>query len=474
MMNPLEVVILAAGAARRMLSDRPKIMHEVAGVPMLSLVLATARQLQPRGIRLVLAPNQQQAVPASLLHDDCQVVVQPSPRGTADALALALGTIEGNPDVLVLYGDMPLLRAPELQSMRAAAGATSCALAVLTARVADPTGYGRIIRDATGQLLSVVEEAEATHTQADIREINTGVCLATKLDFEDWLGHIKADNTQGELYLTEVVAKAHAAGREITGLGIADATDAMGVNNKAQLAAVEAEQQQRLAGQLLDAGVTLQAPDRLTLRGELRFGKDCQIDVGAVLAGPLHCGDRVQIGAYTVLQDCRLEDDVVIEPFCHIEGCTIAMRSKVGPFARVRSGTSLGAHTEIGNFVEVNRAVIGANTKVKHFSYLGDLRLGDGANVGAGAVVCNYDGKDKHQTYIGDGVFIGSNSTLVAPLEIKAGAYVAAGSTVTRNVGKDQLAIGRSQQKNVSAQNVGGNRADDGDDAAKRLAYNKK
>lgn len=473
MMNPLEVVILAAGAARRMLSDRPKIMHEVAGVPMLSLVLATARQLQPRGICLVLAPNRQQAVPASLLHDDCRVAMQPSPRGTADGLAIALAAIEGNPDVLVLYGDMPLLQPPALQSMRAERAA-GCALAVLTARVADPTGYGRIIRDATGKLLGIVEEADVTSAQAVIREINTGVYLAAKSDFEDWLGHIKADNAQGELYLTDVVANAHAAGRKITGFELADATDAMGVNNRTQLAAVEAEQQRRLAGKLLAAGVTLLAPERLTLRGELRFGRDCQIDVGAVLAGPLHCGDRVQIGAYAVLKDCRLEDDVAIEPFCHIEGCTIAARSKVGPFARVRSGTSLGAGTEIGNFVEINRSFIGANSKAKHFSYLGDLSLGDGANVGAGAVICNYDGKDKHKTGIGDGVFIGSNSTLVAPLEIEAGAYVAAGSTVTRNVGKDQLAIGRSRQKNVSAKHIGGNRAGDGGDAAERPAKDKK
>lgn len=456
-MSEFEAVILAAGSGTRMLSNQPKVMHEIAGKSMLSRVIDVAQQCRPGRIHVVVAPDQAPVL-APLMPDNCVLVVQDKPLGTASALATAINTIAGNPDLLVLCGDMPLLRATSLREMHASATA-GADLVVLTATVADPKGYGRVIRDQAGNILRIVEDRDAQPEEAAISNINTGVYLASKTNFQRWLEKILPNNATGnELYLTDVVALAVADGRKVAAPTLADQTEALGVNNKVDLACAETEEQRRQARRLLDAGVTIMAPDRLTVRGDIgaateeavSFGTDCQIDVGAVLTGPLHCGDRVRIGAYSVLSNCRIEDDVTIEPFCHLTDCVIGRGAVVGPLARLREDTSLGEDVQVGNFVEISRSAVGDKTKIKHLTYLGDATFGSGCNVGAGTVTCNYDGMKKRPAKVGDGVFIGSNVALVAPIELEDEAYVAAGSTLTKNVGSKELAVGRTRQRNLN------------------------
>lgn len=449
-MSTLEAVILAAGTGTRMHSDRPKVMHEIAGVPMLRLVLDTVRSLNPGRIHVVVAPGQSEAL-AQITDDDVQFVVQEHPSGTGAALATAIAAIQGDPELLVLYGDTPLLRSENLARMCKEKTAGTTSLVILTTEPEEPAGYGRVVRDASGNVLRVVEQLNATAVEARLREINVGSYLAKKSAFEGWLNKVQPNDLNHERYLTDVVALAAQAGGKVAGLMLEDTKEAMGVNDKAGLAAAEAEQQRRLTQVLLDAGVTLADPTRLTIRGKVDFGVDCQIDVGVVLAGPLHCGDRVQIGPYCVLKDCQIENDAVIEPFCHLEGCLIGRGARVGPYARVRPGSHLGPAVQVGNFIEVNRSSLGEGTKAKHFAYLGDAYLGRDCNVSAGVVTGNYDGQKKSDTKTGDRVFIGSNTTLIAPLHLGDDAYVGGGTTLTRSVEDGQLvAEKRAPLKEVS------------------------
>lgn len=450
-MGQTEVVILAAGTGSRMRSNKPKVLHAVGGVPMLRRAVTLAFELNPAAVHVVAPPHSEQAF-VDCLKGDGHIIVQTQPKGTADALATALPAISDATDVLVVYGDMPLLQADSLRLLQQQR-AKGADMAVLTAVLPDPAGYGRIIRNQQGAVVQIVEEADLrVANPIHIQEVNTGICLASKANFDRWLKHVNASNKQSELYLTDVVALAANEGCRIDGVQIDDIAEALGVNDLVQLAAAEAAQQQRASHELLLSGVAMPSPAQVTLRGELTFGRDCCIDVGAVLIGPIHCGDSVKISSYCVLENCHIEDDVIIEPFCHISHCVIKAGAQIGPYARLRPGTSIGAGAEVGNFVEVNRTTIGAGTKAKHFSYLGDARFGRNCNVGAGAVFCNYDGHQKHKTDLGDEVFIGSNSTLVAPLKLQNQVYVTAGSVVTRDVGPSEAVIGRStQQKHIRA-----------------------
>ena len=449
-MGQTEIVILAGGAGSRMGGNKPKVLHEIGGLPMLRRVVNLARELNPAAVHVVTPPGQEQAF-ADCLSGDGDIIVQAQPNGTGDALATALPAISASADVLVVYGDMPLLQANSLRLLQQSK-AKGADMVVLTAVLPDPKGYGRIIRGQRGAVVQIVEDADLGARDQPIQEVNTGICLASKANFVRWLKNINRFNQQSEFYLTDTVALAANEGCCIDGIQLGDIDEAMGVNDLVQLAAAEAVQQKRASHQLLRAGVTMLASAQVTLRGDLAFGQGCCIDAGVVLTGPMRCGDRVHIGAYCVLDNCSIGDDVVIEPFCHISHCEIKAGAQVGPYARLRAGTNIGAGAEVGNFIEVSRTTIGAGTKAKHLSYLGDAHFGRDCNVGAGAVFCNYDGNQKHKTELGDEVFIGSNSTLVAPLKLQDQAYVTAGSVVTRDVGKSEAVIGRvTKQKNIRA-----------------------
>jgi len=447
--NSLEVVVLAAGKGRRMHSSLPKVMHEIAGVPMIRRVVDVAAELSPAHIHVVTSPDQKDSV-AACLPASCRFSLQDKPLGTAAALQVALPHVSPSSDLLVLYGDMPLLRPTSLTRLLEArkAGAD---LAILTAILDDPSAYGRVIRDDKGMPVESVEAADATPEELAVREIHTGVCIASRADFADWLEQIDCDNKQAEFYLTDTVALAAASGKHLEALVLADASEHQGVNDRVQLAQAEAEQQRRFAYQLLAAGVGISAPDHLTLRGELTFGADCRIDTGVVLTGPVQCGNRVQIGPYVVLRDCRIEDDVVIEPFSYIEGCRVRRSARIGPYARLRSGADIGEGVEVGNFVEVTRSTLGKGSRAKHLAYIGDARIGLNCNIGAGLVTCNFDGETKSTTHLGDGVFVGSNSTLVAPLKVGDDAYVAAGSVISDDIEPGEAAVSRARQRNLRA-----------------------
>lgn len=447
-MQPLEVVILAAGKGTRMGGEKPKALHQIAGVPMLRRVADTASTLKPDQIHVVVPPGQGDIL-AECLPAGCQLTIQPEPLGTAAALKCALPLVSKGADLLVLYGDMPLLRPESLVRLREAR-TSGAALVMLTAILDDPSRYGRVIRNNANKVAKVVEMLDANDQERAVKEINTGVYLASKADFACWLEQVGSDNHQSEFYLTDIVALA--AGDRVEGVILSDPTESLGINDRLQWAKVEAEQQKRFAYQLLATGVGVSSPEHLFLRGNFAdfvFGVDCHIDVGAVLTGPLRCGDRVQIGAYSVLKNCLIEDDVVVAPFSHIEGCSINAGSRIGPFARLRPGSKVGANVEVGNFVEVNRSSLGDSTRAKHLAYLGDVHMGADCNIGAGVVTCNYDGNHKHSSELGEKIFVGSNSTLVSPLKVGDNAYVAAGSTVTRDIQPGQVAAARSRQRNI-------------------------
>ena len=441
----LEVVVLAAGAGTRMRSRTPKVLHLLAGRPLLAHVLDTAFRLEPDRCHVVVG-DQADEVKAYFCDEPRISWVLQEPRlGSGHAAAQALPTVADDATVLVLLGDVPLVRAETLNQCVAATGD---GISLVTIDLPDPSGFGRILR-RDGRIVGIVEDADATAEQLAITEINTGILAAPKAILDALLGTLNRDNKQGEYYLTDIVAKADLDGIPVTGIDGRVPEEVMGVNDRAQLAQLERYYQRGLAHELMGHGVAVMDPARLDIRGRLKAGRDCVIDVDVVFEGEVTLGECVEVGPGCVIRDSVLGDGVEVQPMSYIDGAVIASGCRIGPYARLRPGTELAESVHIGNFVETKKASLGAGAKANHLAYLGDADVGAGTNVGAGAITCNYDGVDKHRTEIGENVFIGTNSTLVAPLTIDDEAYVGAGSTITKTVAREDLAIGRGRQRNI-------------------------
>jgi bifunctional UDP-N-acetylglucosamine pyrophosphorylase/glucosamine-1-phosphate N-acetyltransferase len=444
--SPLSIVILAAGEGRRMRSALPKVLQPLAGRPLLQHVIETARTLEPSAIHVVYGHGGERV--RSTLHDArVSWVLQAKQLGTGHAVLQAMPQIPDDHRVLVLYGDVPLIRRETLaQLVKLAATGT---VGLLTANFEEPQGYGRIVRNARGLVQQIVEQKEATAKQLAIRECNTGVLVAPAQRLRGWLGRLSASNSQGEYYLTDIIAMAVKDRVPVTALVAGDATETLGVNDRAQLARLESAWRARRAHELLLAGVTLVDPARLDVRGTLAHGSDVFIDVNAVFEGRVVLGDRVHIGAGCVVRDSEIGADTRVLPHCVIEGAVIGERCSIGPFARLRPSATLATEVHIGNFVEVKNSQLGDGSKANHLAYVGDAEVGSRVNIGAGTIVANYDGAMKHHTTIGDDVHTGSNSVLVAPIIVGAGATIAAGSTVTHSVPAGKLTIARAPQATV-------------------------
>ena len=442
----LTVVILAAGQGKRMNSDRPKVLQALGGRPLLAHVVDTARALGAESINIVYGHGAQE-VQAALPLADLDWSLQAEQLGTGHAVAQALPSIPADHAVLVLCGDAPLVQSESLESLLASV--SSDAVGVLTARLDDPTGYGRILRDDAGKITGVVEERDATPAQRAIDEINTGVMVLPAQWLAEALEKVSNDNSQGEYYLTDVIALAVAEQRAIVGSAASDPSEVLGINDRAQLANAERILQRRNATRLLDQGVTLADPDRFDLRGSLRVGRDVFIDVGAVFEGDVQLGDRVRIGPNAVVSNSSLGEDCIVHANCVIDGIVAGPRCEIGPFARLRPGTNFAEQVKVGNFVEVKASEVAAGSKMNHLTYVGDSSVGRDVNIGAGTITCNYDGANKHRTTIGDRVFVGSGVMLVAPVELGDGATIGAGSTFGRDVPAESLVVERAKPKTV-------------------------
>lgn len=445
----LSIVILAAGQGKRMNSDLPKVLQPLAGKALLQHVVTTAKSLNPRALNVVYGHGGEQVKAALASAPVDAWVLQPEQRGTGHAVQQALPFLRDGEQVLVLYGDVPLIQSSTLQKLIDCAA--SDAVSLLTVMLRDPTGYGRIIRDDRGKTIAIVEHKDATAEQRHIREGNTGVMVLPVTHLRRWLSALKADNAQGELYLTDVIAMAVADGIEVHPLCIEDEAEALGVNDKIQLAEVEAHYRQRAATSLMRAGATLVDPARVDIRGEIQLGRDVFIDANVILEGKVVLGNRVRLGAGSVLKDCELADDVVIHPHCVIEQAKVGPGALIGPFARLRPGADLDARVHIGNFVEVKNSRMEPDAKANHLAYVGDATVGARVNIGAGTIIANYDGANKHQTTIGDDAHTGSNSVLVAPIVVGEGATIGAGSTVTKDVPPGGLTVARARQISLPA-----------------------
>lgn len=443
----LHVVILAAGQGTRMRSALPKVLHPVAGKPMLGHVMDAARALAPQKIHVVIGHGAGQ-VREQLDAADVNWVLQSEQLGTGHAVAQALPHIQAADQLLVLYGDVPLLRVESLQRLSAQAGNDK--LGLLTVDMRDPTGYGRIVRDAGGAVRAIVEQKDASPEQLRIHEGNTGIMAIPGRYAGDWLNALSNDNAQGEYYLTDVVAMAVNSGTSVVVAQPGDEEEVMGANNRQQLAVLERVYQQRMADAVMLQGVTLLDPSRFDVRGELTVGRDILIDVNVLIEGQVSIADGASIGPNCVLKNCSIGAGARIHAFSHVEGAQIGAECDVGPYARLRPGTRLQEKARIGNFVETKKADVGAGAKINHLSYVGDADVGAGANIGAGTITCNYDGVNKFRTEIGAGAFIGSNTALVAPVIVGEGATTAAGSVITQTVEAGALAVGRARQRNIA------------------------
>ena len=441
------IVVLAAGQGKRMHSKLPKVMHRVAGKTMVEHVLDTAAAVSDVQPVLVYGHGGER-LREGLSHRALTWVEQAAQLGTGHAVAQTLAALPDDGLVLILYGDVPLLRSASLANLLHAAETSG--FAVLTVSMADPTGYGRILRDAVGNVARIVEHKDASSAELAIAEINTGIMAIAAASLKRWIPRLGNSNAQGEYYLTDCVEMAVTEGVSVKGVLCADADEALGVNNRRQLAEVERIYQRRVAGELLDAGVTLLDPARLDVRGQLVCGHDVIIDINVVFEGRVVLGDNVRIGPNNVIANTSIGDDVEILSNCVIDSATIGAASRIGPFARVRPETTLGRDTHIGNFVEIKKSTIGEGSKVNHLAYVGDAEIGRQVNIGAGTITCNYDGAFKHKTIIEDDVFVGSDTQLVAPVRIGQGVTIGAGTTVTADVAADLLVISRVRQKTIS------------------------
>ena len=438
-----QVVILAAGQGKRMNSDLPKVLHPLAGKPMLVHVIDTARELATERICVVHGHGGDQ-VKAALSGDDLAYALQMPQLGTGHAVQQALPHLTKAPVTLVLYGDVPLVRSSTLRALLEAAGK---GVAVLTAELPDPTGYGRILRNKAGRVTGIVEQKDATAVQRRICEINTGIMALPTVKLAQWLPKLQNRNAQKEYYLTDVIALAVKDRLSVVGVKAEDAGETEGVNSRVQLARLERVYQQRLAAQLLEAGVTMIDPQRFDQRGMLQCGRDVQIDVNCVFEGTVSLADGVSVGANCVIKDVSVGAGTRIEPFCHLDGAQIGMGCRIGPYARIRPGSTLAADVHIGNFVEVKASEIGDGSKANHLSYVGDSTVGRNVNIGAGTITCNYDGANKHRTVIEDDVHIGSDVQLIAPVRVARGVTVGAGTTVWKDTPEGGLIINPKAQE---------------------------
>jgi bifunctional UDP-N-acetylglucosamine pyrophosphorylase / glucosamine-1-phosphate N-acetyltransferase len=447
----MNVVILAAGMGKRMQSALPKVLHPLAGKPLLQHVINTARSLNPSKL-CVIYGHGGAAVPSAVQAWSVEgaaaidTALQEPQLGTGHAVMQALPQIDENAPTLVLYGDVPLTTAASLHRLVEAAGDDK--LAILTVEQANPFGLGRIVRE-NGNVVRIVEEKDATELERAIKEINSGIMVIPTRFLTGWLGALKNNNAQGEYYLTDIVAQAVAAGVPVVSAQPSAEWEVAGVNSKVQLAELERRHQLNIAIALLEKGVTLLDPARIDVRGELICGRDVTIDVGCVFEGRVELGDGVTIGAHSVLVNATVAAGAQIKPFCHLEGATVGVKSVIGPYARLRPGTELGEDVHVGNFVEIKNSKVAAHSKANHLAYVGDADVGSRVNIGAGTITCNYDGANKFRTIIEDEAFIGSDSQLVAPVTVGKGATIGAGTTLTKNAPAGKLTISRPKQLTI-------------------------
>lgn len=441
----LSVVILAAGKGTRMYSDLPKVLHPIAGKPMVKHVIDTAKQLGAHNIHLVYGHGGD-LMQQRLANEPVNWVLQTEQLGTGHAMQQAAPFFADDENILMLYGDAPLITKATLEKLIAAK--PDKGIALLTVVLDNPTGYGRILRE-NGNVVGIVEQKDANAEQLKIQEVNTGVMVSDGASFKKWLTQLDNNNAQGEYYMTDVIALANRDGCQVAAVQAADLMEVEGANNRLQLVALEQYFQQKQARELLLAGVMLLDPNSFKLRGELTHGKDVEIDMNVILKGKVRLGNRVKIGAGCVITNCDIGDDVEIKPYSVLEDASVGANAAIGPFSRLRPGTELAENTHVGNFVEIKKAQIGKGSKVNHLTYVGDAEIGKDCNIGAGVITCNYDGANKFKTIIGDNVFIGSDSQLVAPVTIESGATIGAGSTIRTDVKHDELVTTRVPQRHI-------------------------
>ncbi|GGY32121.1 bifunctional protein GlmU [Rhodanobacter panaciterrae] len=439
----MHVIILAAGEGKRMKSKRAKVLMPLAGRPLLGHVLAAARALQPAAIHIVHGHCGEQVQEAFADQPDLRWVRQAEQLGTGHAVEQALGGVPREARVLVLYGDVPLTRSETLQQLVQAEGGFS----LLTTRLADPQGYGRVLCDGNGKVRAVVEEKDADANQRAVKLVNTGILVADAIVLRGWIKRLDRNNAQGEYYLTDIFGMAAEEGRGALSVECTDPVEAAGANNPLQLTELEAAYRQRATHALLADGVRLADPARIDVRGTVAAGRDVELDIDVILEGHVVLGDDVRIGAFTRLKNVQLAVGTVVQSHCDLEGVVTHGPCTIGPFARLRPGTELDAGVHVGNFVEIKKTHLGEGSKANHLSYLGDAEIGRGVNVGAGTITCNYDGVNKFVTHIGDGAFIGSNSALVAPVTIGAQATIGAGSVITHDAPEGELTVARGRQQ---------------------------
>lgn len=441
----ISAVILAAGKGTRMYSDLPKVLHTVAGKPMVKHVIDTANSLGAENVHLIYGHGSE-LMRERLANEKVNWVLQTEQLGTAHAVQQAAPFFKDNEDIVVLYGDAPLITKETLEKLIAAKPENGIAL--LTVQLDNPTGYGRIIRE-NGQVAAIVEQKDANAEQLKIQEVNTGVMVSDGASFKKWLARVGNNNAQGEYYLTDLIALANQDCCQVVAVQATDMMEVEGANNQLQLSALERYYQRKQAERLLLEGVMLADPERFDLRGTLEHGKDVEIDTNVIIEGEVRLGNRVKIGTGCVLKNVVIGDDVEVKPYSVLDDATIGEKAAIGPFSRLRPGAELAAETHVGNFVEIKKSIVGKGSKVNHLTYVGDSEIGSNCNIGAGVITCNYDGANKFKTIIGDNVFVGSDTQLVAPITVKDGATIGAGSTITRNVGKDELVITRVPQRHI-------------------------
>ena len=443
-MSPLNIIILAAGKGTRMHSNKPKVLHTLAGKPLVQHVLDCASLLQPQQVCVVYGHGGE-AVPQAMEQYSAKFVLQEPQLGTGHAVQQAMPHLTDESQTLVLYGDVPLTQQSTLHQMQQAGDG----LVLLTVNLANPTGYGRIVRDGQGDVLSIVEEKDATAEQREIGEVNTGIMLAPTEQLRAWLENLQNNNSQGEYYLTDIVAMAVQQGIPVRTVQPAQEWEIHGINSKSQLVFLERTWQLVEASRLLVQGVTLADHSRIDVRGKLNCGHDVEIDIGCIFEGDVTLGDNVRVGAYSIIRDSSIAAGTEIKPYSHIDSSKVGADCHIGPYARLRPGTKLQNEVHIGNFVEIKNSEIAASSKANHLSYIGDTTMGSRVNIGAGTITCNYDGANKYRTVIEDDVFVGSDTQLVAPVTVKHGATIGAGSTITKDTPEDTLTLSRSKQLSI-------------------------
>ncbi|MDP8186042.1 bifunctional UDP-N-acetylglucosamine diphosphorylase/glucosamine-1-phosphate N-acetyltransferase GlmU [Phocoenobacter skyensis] len=444
-MNKLSVVILAAGKGTRMYSDLPKVLHKVAGKPMVKHVIDTAKSLEADNIHLIYGHGGE-LMQQVLKDEPVNWVLQTEQLGTGHAMQQAAPFFNDDENIVMLYGDAPLITKETLQKLITQKPQNGIAL--LTVELDNPTGYGRILRDQSS-VVGIVEQKDANPEQLAIKEVNTGVMVASGKSFKQWLGRLDNNNAQQEYYITDVIAFANQDGFKVQAVQADEFMEVEGANNRLQLAALERFYQQKQAEKLMLGGVRVIDPARIDVRGTVQHGKDVEIDVNVIFEGNVTLGNNVRVGAGCVLTNCQIGDNVEIKPYSVIENAVVGQKAIIGPFSRLRPGADLAAETHVGNFVEIKNSKIGKGSKVNHLSYVGDAEIGETCNIGAGVITCNYDGANKFKTIIGDDVFVGSDCQLVAPVTIENGATIGAGATITKDVAEKELVITRVAQRHI-------------------------